>query len=195
MKAIITAIIVSAIITAGATAGVTTLVTSKQIKDHTIQLSDISSAATRQLQGQRGAQGSVGAKGDTGPVGAAGIAGPQGPKGDSGAQGLQGPKGDPGASNGLYARSDSVTLVDKGEGGAHPTVLDLKCDPGDSIVASPSWSANPQQQDWPPDPGYNQLNQVVAGMIQTSNEIAIPYYWTGGVGTQVTITMGTVCSH
>ena len=192
MKAIITAIIVSVIVTAGATAGVTTLVTSKQIKDHTIQLSDISSSATRQLQGQRGAQG---LKGDTGAAGAPGLAGPQGPKGDPGARGLQGPKGDPGQSNGLYVRTDSVTLVDKAEGDAHPTLLDLKCDPGDSIVTSPSWSANPQQRDWPPDTGHNQLNEVYADQINTTNEFSTSYYWTGGVGTQVTITQSVICSH
>ena len=168
MKAIITAIIVSVIVTAGATAGVTTLVTSKQIKDHTIQLSDISSSATRQLQGQRGAQG---LKGDTGAAGAPGLAGPQGPKGDPGARGLQGPKGDPGQSNGLYVRTDSVTLVDKGEGDAHPTLLDLKCDPGDSIVTSPSWSANPNSETGRRTPDTTSLTRSLLDQIrrQTSS--------------------------
>jgi hypothetical protein len=123
LKAIITAIIVSAIITAGATAGVTTLVTSKQIKDHTIQLNDISKSAAQKLQGQQG------------PAGAAGAVGPQGPKGD------------PGQASGLYARSASVAVFDQGPDAA-PTALDLSCNPGDSMMDYPMVSVD-GQFNWP----------------------------------------------
>ena len=57
MKTIITAIVVSVVISGAASAGVTTLISSRQIKDHTIQLRDISASAVGQLQNQPGARG------------------------------------------------------------------------------------------------------------------------------------------
>jgi hypothetical protein len=100
MKAIVAAIIVSVIVTAGATAGVTTFITSKQIKDHTIQLRDISSSAARQLKGKTGQPGSAGQPGQPGrpgSPGAPGASGAPGAQGSPGAQGAAGLKGDPGA--------------------------------------------------------------------------------------------------
>jgi hypothetical protein len=121
VKSTVTAIIVSAIVAGTASAGVTTLITSKQIKDGTIQLRDLSPSATQQLHGRAGQEGAAGPKGDTGATG------PQGPKGDTGATGAAGPpgpKGDPGASNGLYVRSTSVALVEpRGVLGRHVSRL------------------------------------------------------------------------
>ena len=80
MKAIITAIIVSAIITASATAGVTTLISSKQIKDGTIQLRDLSPASRAALRGSQGPRGFTGMRGIQGPRG---FTGPPGIPGKS----------------------------------------------------------------------------------------------------------------
>jgi hypothetical protein len=64
------------------------LITSKQIKDGTIQTRDISKKAKRALKGNRGP---TGARGPQGLQGAQGAQGAQGPKGDQGAQGEPGP--------------------------------------------------------------------------------------------------------
>lgn len=197
MKAIVAAIVVSVIVTAGATAGVTTLITSKQIKDHTIQLSDLSPSAVSQLRGQQGAQGPAGAKGDPGAVGAAGVTGApgsQGPKGDRGLMGPQGPKGDPGASNGLYVRTDSeVATAGETDSDGTPAMIDLKCDPGDMIVAAPPWFSDPQQDDLPDGAG---IGGVEGSYISTPNHYAVGYRLVRApAGTQVTITMSAICSH
>jgi len=183
MKAIITAIIVSAIVTAGATAGVTTLITSKQIKDHTIQLRDLSASAVHGLHGQSGARGPAGPRGDTGAAGGVGPAGPQGPKGDPG---VQGPKGDPGASNGLYVRGSSVVVVDQGQGDANPTPLDVACNPGDLIV-----SVAPFYLD-----GHGITDPNLHGLdySYTHDSLHQSYSWNGGVGTSVTLEQYLICS-
>jgi hypothetical protein len=98
MKAIVAAVIVSAVVAGGATAGVTTLITSKQIKDHTIQVSDLSPSAVKQLRGQRGAQGPAGAPGAQGAPGAKGDTGAPGPQGPTGPKGDPGPQGPSGAA-------------------------------------------------------------------------------------------------
>jgi hypothetical protein len=165
LKAIITAIIVSAIITAGATAGVTTLVTSKQIKDHTIQLTDISKSAAQKLQGQRGAQG---------------------PAGVAGAAGSQGAKGDPGQASGLYARSASVAVE---AGATNPTALDLSCNPGDSMLMYPMVTFN-GQFDWPQGLGEDYQHETF-----TPNGMHSLYNWNGDLGTHVTVSASAVCSH
>jgi hypothetical protein len=72
------------------------LITSKQIKDGTIQTKDISKKAQVALKGKpgaRGVPGLQGSKGDTGPKGDQGVTGDQGVKGDKGDTGAQ---GDPG---------------------------------------------------------------------------------------------------
>jgi hypothetical protein len=208
MKAIVAAVIVSVIVTAGATAGVTTLITSRQIKDHTIQMRDISSSAVSQLHGQRGAQGpagpagtkgakgdrgapgATGPKGDTGATGAPGLLGPQGPKGDQGLIGPQGPKGDPDPSNGLYVRTTTMTIEDKGEGAAHPTRFELMCDPGDvTLLQSVPLFLEPA------DAYQSEISGLGASGAYTSPQGEFRYlYWNGGVGTHVTVTARTICS-
>jgi hypothetical protein len=63
------------------------LITSKQIKNGTIQTKDISKKALKSLRGQRG------------PTGLAGTAGAAGAAGAPGAPGAKGDKGDPGPSH------------------------------------------------------------------------------------------------
>jgi hypothetical protein len=90
MKNAVIAAIVSALVASTTAAAATIVVTSKNIKDGTIQTVDISGQAKRALKGNRGPRGL------SGPAGAQGIQGVQGPQGAPGATGLQGPKGDPG---------------------------------------------------------------------------------------------------
>jgi Collagen triple helix repeat (20 copies) len=63
------------------------LITSKQIKDGTIQKRDLSKNARAAFKGSRGPAGAQGPKGDQGP---------QGPQGAQGSQGDPGPRGFPG---------------------------------------------------------------------------------------------------
>ena len=71
----------------GGTAVAASVITSKQIKDGTIQTKDISKKAQKALKGKTGS---------TGATGAQGAAGAQGPKGDTGAAGTNGTNGAPG---------------------------------------------------------------------------------------------------
>ena len=69
------------------TAVAASLITSKQIKDGTIQTQDLAKKALAQLKGKSGAPGpagAAGAKGDKGDAGDAGPTGPTGPAGDTG---------------------------------------------------------------------------------------------------------------
>jgi collagen triple helix repeat protein len=63
------------------------LITSKQIKDGSIQTKDISKKALKALKGKTGPPGAVGAPGAQGPQGAQGAAGAPGAKGDTGPRG------------------------------------------------------------------------------------------------------------
>jgi hypothetical protein len=69
------------------------LITSKQIKDGTIEVKDLSRKARSALAAKAGPSGPAGAVGQPGAPGGKGEQGPQGPKGD---EGEQGPKGDTG---------------------------------------------------------------------------------------------------
>src|SRR5215216_4894037 len=68
------------------------LITSKQIKDGTIQVKDISKTARAKLA----AKTVAGLPGPQGPAGTAGQAGAQGPNGDAGTPGEKGAQGVPG---------------------------------------------------------------------------------------------------
>jgi hypothetical protein len=73
------------------------LITSKQIKDGTIQTKDLSKKALTALKtsrgGPAGATGQQGAQGSPGPEGPQGEKGDKGDKGEPGAKGEQGPAG------------------------------------------------------------------------------------------------------
>lgn len=99
LRAITAAIVVALVVAGGTTAAAKLVVTSKNIKNGTIQLVDLNKKAKRALRGQRGTRGTAGPQGQTGPVGQTGAAGPAGPIGPTGAQGpqgIQGPQGPPG---------------------------------------------------------------------------------------------------
>jgi Collagen triple helix repeat (20 copies) len=87
MKNAVIAAVVAAVVAATSGTAATIVVTSKHIKNGTIQTVDISAKAQRALKGNRGPRGFPGANGLTGATG------PQGQKGDPGAPGTQGPRG------------------------------------------------------------------------------------------------------
>jgi Collagen triple helix repeat (20 copies) len=97
MKAAIIAAIVSAVVASATATAATMVVTSKNIKDGTIQTVDISAKAKRALKGNRGPRGL------DGPLGLPGADGERGAQGPPGAQGTQGPPGPPGAGVVAYA--------------------------------------------------------------------------------------------
>lgn len=70
--------LVALAVASGGTAVAATIITSKQIKDRTIQLVDISGAAKAGLKGNQGLQGPAGAQGSRGLPGPQGLQGPQG---------------------------------------------------------------------------------------------------------------------
>jgi hypothetical protein len=73
------------------------LITSKQIKDGTIQTKDISKKAQKALRGKTGPQGPQGMHGPKGDTGATGAQGPKGDTGDPGTNGTNGTNGTDGA--------------------------------------------------------------------------------------------------
>lgn len=89
MKTAFIAAVVSAVVAAASGTAATIVVTSKNIKDGTIQTVDISGKAKRALKGQRGPRGADGARGPTGQTGPSGSQGPGGPPGPQGIQALR----------------------------------------------------------------------------------------------------------
>jgi hypothetical protein len=100
-------------------------ITSKHVKNGTLQTADLSKAAQAALRGAKGDRGATGPTGPSGPAGPAGSQGPQGPTGppgNTGPQGPQGLQGPPGAQGpagplGFTTASTNGTLI----GGASNT--------------------------------------------------------------------------
>jgi Collagen triple helix repeat (20 copies) len=88
MKNALIAAVVAAVVAAASGTAATIVITSKNIKNGTIQAVDISAKTKRALKGnrgQRGPRGFAGAQGPAGPAGAPGAAGPPGAPGAPGA--------------------------------------------------------------------------------------------------------------
>ena len=109
--------IAAVVIASTGTAVAATVITSSQIKDGTIQLSDLSAKAKKGLQGKTGAQGPAGPAGAQGngaaaplqgPAGATGARGPAGPAGEQGPAGAAGAAGTARAYGRIFA--DTVTF-------------------------------------------------------------------------------------
>ena len=99
MKTALIAAIVAAVVAAASGTAATIVVTSKNIKNGTIQTVDISAKAKRALRGNRGPrglQGPAGVPGPQGPTGPTGVPGPAGQAGPAGPEGPEGPEGPPG---------------------------------------------------------------------------------------------------
>ena len=90
MKTALIAAIVAAVVAAASGTAATIVVTSRNIKNGTIQTVDISAKAKRALKGNRGLRGLQGPSGPAGPPGVAGAAGPQGIQGPPGPTGING---------------------------------------------------------------------------------------------------------
>jgi Excalibur calcium-binding domain len=84
MKSALIAAVVAAVVAAASSTAATIIVTSKNIKNGTIQTVDISAKAKRALKGNRGLRGFQGAPGAPGPQGLPGQIGPVGPRGPAG---------------------------------------------------------------------------------------------------------------
>jgi Collagen triple helix repeat (20 copies) len=135
MKTVV-AVIVTALAVGATASTAAVIVTSKNIKDGTIQTVDISAKAKRALKGNRGPAGPVGPRGATGAAGPAGPAGPAGAQGAQGIQGIQGVPGPPGLSG--------VEYVDEvGEGSATAT-----CPAGKFVIAGGGVTATEETFIW-----------------------------------------------
>src|SRR3954470_6842134 len=91
----------------GAVAAV--VITSKQIKNGTIQLGDINKSARKSLAGKKGPAG------PSGPAGARGLAGPAGPAGPAGAAGAAGAAGKDGTGDAFTTTTGLDTLTGIGQ--------------------------------------------------------------------------------
>ena len=105
VKNALIAAVVSAVIASTTATAATIVVTSKNIKNGTIQTVDISAKAKRALKGNRGP---AGRRGLPGVQGSPGLLGPQGPPG---APGAQGPPGPAGIANAAYVELNSAYVV------------------------------------------------------------------------------------
>lgn len=125
MKSALVAAIVAAVVAAASATAATIVVTSKNIKDGTIQSVDISAKAKQALRGRRGPVGCAGAPG---PAGVVGPAAPQGTRGPSGPVGPQGPSG-PGLSDLYYVEADGTAPP------SSPGTATAHCNPGDIVIS------------------------------------------------------------
>jgi hypothetical protein len=151
MKSAIIAGVVASVVAAASGTAATLVVTSKNIKNGTIQTVDISAKAKLALKGNRGArgpQGLVGAVGDKGPTGPGGPPGPQGqpgPQGLAGAPGMEGPPGSQGPKGDKGDQGDPGPEGATGSAGpAGPTGLTGPPGPqGDTGPSGPQGEAGP----------------------------------------------------
>jgi hypothetical protein len=110
------------------TAVARSLITSGDIKDHTIQTVDISARAVSDLQGQRGPAGPAGAAGAAGATGATGATGPTGDTGAPGGRGPAGPTGGPLDPSRIVHVAGPVFTLSAGQPG--PTYYAAPCPAG-----------------------------------------------------------------
>jgi hypothetical protein len=111
VKSALIAAVVSAVIASTTATAATIVITSKNIKNGTIQTVDISAKAKRALKGNRGPRGFGGPQGPQGPTGVPGPAGRAGPAGPEGPEGPEGPPGFDAATFWAQVAADG-TLVD-----------------------------------------------------------------------------------
>jgi Collagen triple helix repeat (20 copies) len=137
MKSALIAAVVAAIVAAASGTAATLVVTSKNIKNGTIQTVDISAKAKRALRGYTGPRGSTGLPG---PVG---QRGPQGPQGAQGPIGPQGPQGFPGTSVSYsdWVSEEEVTVAPGSYG-----FVTAACPTGTFVVGGGYTTQNPGDQ-------------------------------------------------
>ena len=137
MKAALIAAMVPAVVASTTATAAVIVVTSKNIKNGTIQTVDISAKAKRALKGNRGTRGPAGQQGPPGQAGSPGQAGLPGAPGTPGAQGPIGP------SDGFYTIVGSVPLP-HAEFPPAPflKVAELQLGPGDYLASAKLWFNN-----------------------------------------------------
>lgn len=99
-------------------------ITTKHVKNGTLQTTDFSQAAQAALKGAKGDKGATGAAGPTGPAGPQGATGPAGPTGAQGNTGSQGPQGltgptgptGPAGALGFTTATTNATLIGAASG-------------------------------------------------------------------------------
>ena len=131
------------------------LITSKQIKDGTIQVKDISKTARAQLSGKAA-------------VAVPGPAGPQGPKGDAGSQGdrgqtgAQGDKGVPGEAV-AYANVKGDGTIEPGQSkGITNDMIDRTAE---GVFCFKNLGFTPKSAMVSPDGSFGQLDTVVTASV------------------------------
>jgi hypothetical protein len=130
---LIAALVAVLAVTSGAFAAKQYLVvSSKQIKNGAISLSDLSRHAHKALRGHQGPKGDMGAAGPAGRNGLTGPQGLQGPAGAVGATGATGPAGPqgPAGPSGFAGAFYSVQTYPGGAGSGG--VATVACDPNDA---------------------------------------------------------------
>jgi Collagen triple helix repeat (20 copies) len=123
VKNALIAAVVAAVVAAASGTAATIIVTSKNIKNGTIQTVDISAKAKQALKGNRGPRGA------SGPAGAMGVQGPQGP------QGLQGPQGSAGITQVIGVDGTVGAQCPASGGGCRIAASDAVCPPGFKVVS------------------------------------------------------------
>jgi Collagen triple helix repeat (20 copies) len=124
--------VAAVLVLGGGSAVAKTFVTGADIKNGSLHMVDLSSAAQSALHGDRGAAGAAGATGATGAKGATGANGTTAAKGDTGATGAQGATGAPGAQGTTGAAGAEGDTGTPGADGA----VGPKCDPGANAPAA-----------------------------------------------------------
>jgi Collagen triple helix repeat (20 copies) len=125
MKNALIAGVVAAVVAAASSTAATIVVTSKNIKDGTIQPVDLSPRTKAALRGQRGSRGLAGAPGQPGLQGPQGLQGATGPQGETGPEGPQGLPGEDGFA--YTAVTDDTLNSNLGE----TVTKTVSCEPGE----------------------------------------------------------------
>jgi hypothetical protein len=138
------------------------LITSKQIKDGTIQVKDISKTARAQLA----PKAAVGVPGPQGPAGA------QGPNGGAGAQGETGPAGAQGVPGEALAYANV-----KGDGTIEPgqskgITNDMIDRTGEGVFCFKNLGFTPKSAMVSPDGSFGQLDTVVTASVLVSGALS-----------------------
>jgi hypothetical protein len=141
------------------------LITSKQIKDGTIQVKDISKKA----RGQLATKAAAGTPGPQGPAGPAGEAGAQGPKGDAGAQGEKGTQGAPGEAV-AYANVKGDGTIEPGQSkGITNDMIDRTAE---GVFCFKNLGFTPRSAMVSPDGSFGQLDTVVTASVLVSGALS-----------------------
>jgi Collagen triple helix repeat (20 copies) len=174
LKSALMAAIVATIVAATGATAATLVVTSKNIKNGTIQTVDISAKAKAALKGNRGPRGSTGA------TGAQGLTGATGPKGDRGELGPQGPPGPPGLDGITYTYTYAEPVNTTA---GNVTTKRVECDPGEIATGGGYLvGINPFFDVYGSYPGYPDLQ---TDEFPTGWTVILKNNWTGDIAIRV----------